>query len=95
MPAGPSRWLHERSSIPGTRCYPVTHRTAALAPDITEAAPTVAVPETPLTESIPLTGFPVPVVGISGGVFVVSAAGLLVERRRRRASRQAGRPRNP
>ncbi len=87
VPAGYSWCLHELTAPPGYRTDAAYHCTAVLTTDTSSTAATLAVPETPLTGSLPFTGFPALWVGGVGGTLVVMGAALLVTDRRRRVRR--------
>jgi len=85
VPAGYTWCLHEVTAPAAYQPDPAFHCTAVLTADSSSAATTVAVPETPLTGSLPFTGFPALWMGLAGGALAALGAGaLLLERRSRR-----------
>jgi len=85
VPAGYAWCLHEIAAPAAYRPDPAFHCTAVLTADSSSAATTVAVPETPLTGSLPLTGFPALWMGLAGSALAALGAGaILLERRSRR-----------
>jgi hypothetical protein len=94
LPAGFSWCLHELNAPPDYRADPAYHCTAVLTTDTTSAAATVAVPETPMTGSLPFTGFPTLAAVAAGGTLVAVGSGFValdrILRRRRRARRSRG-----
>jgi hypothetical protein len=88
VPAGYSWCLHELTAPTGYRTDVAYHCTAVLTTDTSGTAATLAVPETPLTGSLPFTGFPALLVGGVGGTLVMTGAGLLLADRRRQRIRR-------
>jgi len=89
VPAGYSWCLHELIAPPAYQPDPAYHCTAVLTTDTTAAAATIAVPEVPMTGSLPLTGFPAgPVAAVGAGLAALGAALWAVDagRRRRRGA---------
>jgi hypothetical protein len=90
VPAGFSWCLHELIAPAAYEADPAFHCTAVLTTDTTSAAATVAVPEVPLTGSLPFTGAPILWTGVAGVVLVILGGGLLLLDHRRAIRRRRG-----
>ncbi len=92
LPAGYAWCLHELVAPPEYEPDPAFHCSAVLTTDSSAAAATIAVPEVPMTGSLPFTGFQALLLGGSGAAMTaLGATTVAIERRRRRPRRAARR----
>lgn len=88
VPAGYSWCLHELDAPAAYQADPAFHCTAVLTTDSPAASATIAVPEVPMTGTLPFTGFQALVVGgVGAGMTTLGLGAMLLERRSRRRRR--------